>query len=153
MNNVCPPLDQFVSFPHTQKPMRYNKSDNKELGGLSMTKDISNKNFYEMLEIPLVFHSLYIFTLEGGDRVPKDGAELKPGKYGRSTTHAHSYIALLICNGCFFLSTNEPCSFWTVSIAHESSRSPSIHAGSLWTRRSPRRSRQDINTHSGRTRG
>lgn len=63
------------------------------LGGLVNTKGISNKNFHDMIEILLVFGSPYTLALAGGDTVPKDDAELKPGNYyvdGKFTTHAHS---------------------------------------------------------------
>lgn len=51
---------------------------------------MTNKNFYEMLEILLFFESL---ALAGGDTVPKDSAELRPGIYyvdGKSTNLTHS---------------------------------------------------------------
>ena len=69
------------------------KGDNKVLGGLVNTNGITNKNFYDMIEILLVFDSPYTLTLAGDGTVPKDDAEVKPGNYyvdGKSTTHAHS---------------------------------------------------------------
>ena len=81
------------------------KGDNEEIGGLGNTQGITNKKFYDMLEIILVFHSPCTLALAGGGAVPKDGAELKLGKYsidGKFTaTHAH-FVALLICNRDFF---------------------------------------------------
>lgn len=65
----------------------YAKGDNKVLGG------ITNKNFYAMIEIILVFESSYTLALGGDDEVPRDDAEMKPGDYyveGKSTSHAHS---------------------------------------------------------------
>lgn len=70
------------------------KGDNEELGGLaSNTQGITKHDFSGMLEILLVFHSPKSLTLAGADIVPKDGAELQPGKYyvdGKSKTLAHS---------------------------------------------------------------
>lgn len=74
--------------------------DNELLGDLSNTQVITNKNFYEMLEIVLVFTSPYTLTL-AGDIVPRDGAELHRGDYfvdGNSKTPAHLYTGLLICS-------------------------------------------------------
>lgn len=74
--------------------------DNELLGGLSNTQGITNKNFYEMLEIVLVFASPYTLRL-AGDIVPRDGTELQRGDYyvdGKSKTPAHLYTGLLICN-------------------------------------------------------
>ncbi len=71
----------------------YAKSDNNLLGGLVNINGITNKNFYTMIEILLVFESTYILVLGGDDEVPRDDAEMKPGNYyvdGKSTTHAHS---------------------------------------------------------------
>lgn len=52
------------------------KGENEELGGLGMTQGITNKNFYDMLEILLVFNSPYNLTLAGGDTGPKDGRKM-----------------------------------------------------------------------------
>lgn len=71
--------------------------DNEQLGGLVNTRGITNKNFYDMLEIILVFRSPYTLTLAGSHIVPEDGAPLKCGNYyvdGESTTLAP--VALLI---------------------------------------------------------
>ncbi len=54
--------------------------DNKVLGGLVNIKGITNRNFYHMIEILLVFDSTYTFEYEG-ETVRKDDAELKPGNY------------------------------------------------------------------------
>lgn len=73
---------------------------NEQLGGLINTRGITNKNFYEMLEIVLVFASPYTLTLTG-EIVPRDGAELQRGDYyvdGKSKTPAHLYTGLLICS-------------------------------------------------------
>lgn len=48
-----------------------------------------------MIEILLVFESLYALALGGDDGVPNDDAEMKPGNYyveGKYTTHAYSYV-------------------------------------------------------------
>ena len=71
----------------------YAKGDNTVLGGLVNTNGITNKNFYAMIEIILVFESSYALALGGDDEVPRDDAEMKPGDYyvdGKSTSHAHS---------------------------------------------------------------
>lgn len=79
----------------------YNANGDKELlGGLSNTQGITNKNFYEMLEIVLVFAGPYTLKL-AGDIVPRDGAELQRGDYyvdGKFKTPAHLYTGLLICS-------------------------------------------------------
>ena len=54
--------------------------DNEQLGGLVNTRGITHQNFYDMLEIILVFRSPYTLTL-AGDIVPRDDAELQPGDY------------------------------------------------------------------------
>lgn len=56
------------------------KGHNEELGGLGNIQGITNKNFHDMLETLLVFHSPYTLTLASDDIFPKDGAELQPGK-------------------------------------------------------------------------
>lgn len=73
--------------------------DNEQLEGLVNTRGITNKNFYEMLEVILVFRSPYTLTLAGGHIVPKDTAPLKCGNYyvdGESKTLAP--VTLLICS-------------------------------------------------------
>lgn len=73
--------------------------DNELLGGMSNTQGITNKNFYDMLEIVLVFASPYSLTF-AGNVVPRDGADLQRGDYyvdGMSKTPTHLYKGLLIC--------------------------------------------------------
>lgn len=61
----------------------------------SLTQKVSlftNKNYYHMIEILLVFKSLYTLALAGNGKVSKDGTKVKPGNYyidGKSTTFAH----------------------------------------------------------------
>ncbi|MCJ1341921.1 hypothetical protein MMC31_000099, partial [Peltigera leucophlebia] len=45
----------------------YAKGDNTVLGGLVNTNGITNKNFYAMIEIILVFESSYTLALGGDD--------------------------------------------------------------------------------------
>ena len=71
----------------------YAKGDDNLLGGLVNTKGVTNKNFYAMIEILLVFESTYSLALGGVGEAPRDDAEIKPGNYyveGKFTTHAHS---------------------------------------------------------------
>lgn len=73
----------------------YPKGDTKVLGGLANTNGITNKNFYAMIEIILVFESSYTLSLGGDDEVPKDDAEMKPGDYyidGKSISYALSQV-------------------------------------------------------------
>lgn len=67
----------------------YAKGDDNLLGGLVNTKGVTNKNFYAMIEILLVFESTYTLALGGVGELPRDDAEIKPGNY-KFTTHAHS---------------------------------------------------------------
>lgn len=74
-----PPTNKNRS-PHHES--YYNtQGDDEQLGGLANSEGITNKNFYEMLEIVLVFNSPYTVTIAGGDIVPQDGVQLQPGKY------------------------------------------------------------------------
>lgn len=71
----------------------YAKSNNLLLGGLANVNDITNNNFYTMIEILVVFENTYTLTLGGADEVPRDDVGMKLGNYyvdGKSTTHAHS---------------------------------------------------------------
>lgn len=66
---------------------------NEQLGGLVNNEGITNNNFFEMLEILLIFRSYYTLRLESGGMVPHDDAKLRDGKYyvhGKFKTSAHS---------------------------------------------------------------
>lgn len=71
----------------------YAKSDNTVLGGLVNTNGITNKNFYAMIKIILVFKSSYTLALGGNDEVSRDDAEIKLGDYYmlivNPQSHAH----------------------------------------------------------------
>lgn len=71
--------DRNVHIYDAQKP------DEKELGGLILTKGVTNKNFYDMMDIFIIVHDTYILQRSsrdtGATEVPKDDASLLPGDY------------------------------------------------------------------------
>lgn len=55
------------------------------LGGLTLTNDVTNANFYSMMEIFLFFDSNYVLghedVTDGLRDVPRDEQALQPGNY------------------------------------------------------------------------
>lgn len=75
----------------------YAKSDNTVLSSLVNINGITNKNFYAMIKIILVFKSSYTLALSGDDKVSRDDAEIKPGDYYMLTVNPQSHAHLWVC--------------------------------------------------------
>jgi hypothetical protein len=52
-----------------------------QLGGLVLTRGITNANFYAMINIVLVISSAYFLQNDNGDILPRDAEPLLPGNY------------------------------------------------------------------------
>lgn len=52
-----------------------------QLGGLVLTRGITNANFYAMIDIVLVISSAYFLQNDSGDILPRDAQPLLPGNY------------------------------------------------------------------------
>lgn len=69
-----------------------NKGNNKQLGDLVNNNSITNNNFFEMLEILLIFYSFYALRLKNSDMISHNDVQLLDGKYyvdGKFKTFAH----------------------------------------------------------------
>ena len=92
----------------------YNKVDRDTvIGGLRLTSGITNANFYEMVEIIIIFKDT--FLLRGEDRItiPKDDSPLQPGDYfiespGMSSSDAFTLKAKVNLLLASFDINNEP---------------------------------------------
>jgi hypothetical protein len=72
--------------PHNRSKGRnvqlYNKEDRDTvIGGLRLTSGITNANFYEMVEIIIIFKDTFLVRGENGITIPKDDSPLQPGDY------------------------------------------------------------------------
>jgi hypothetical protein len=60
----------------------YDANDRENvLGGLILTNGVTNKNFYEMVDILLVFNSDFRLRYESDTTIERNGDPLQPGKY------------------------------------------------------------------------
>jgi hypothetical protein len=83
-NPPTPP--EAPAMPHNRAEGRkvhiFNASDpNTELGGLFLTKGVTNANLYAMVGIIVIVTSEYFLQDARNIRIEKDDKELQPGNY------------------------------------------------------------------------
>lgn len=91
-----PPIDRAanrdVHIYDAQKPTE------KELGGLILTIGVTNKDFYEMIDIIIIIHGTYVLRYNSSDtgasEVPKDDTPLQPGNYFIAS--AGKFLAMIL---------------------------------------------------------
>jgi hypothetical protein len=57
------------------------KDPNTALGGLILTKGVTNSNFYSMIEVFCIFDSSFSLRHENGTTIYRDSQPLHRGKY------------------------------------------------------------------------